>query len=329
MTQSKDSPLDNFILSYSCPVAWSNMVGDERERLCKQCDKKVYNISDMTKAEANALLVSKQEESTCYNYYLRPDGTIKTDNCPRMLRPARDKLKWIAHACSFLLAGLCSFSEAIGIPQSTNQNSRKSVIQGTGIGGGMGNPESLRSLIRFPFDAADLEDKELTHLRNKFNSMRTLSDGDFDAIETYYNQKGMKAKSFLVRQAKLKHFSTRSNPTDSEKNNLELDRAKVIDQIIESANEMLSAGEGDKAIRELETCIKVAQDPYNRLMTACELPTGIERVPFSRGGFTQTLIMSDKAQTAFVEVLEKSQPKTADALASKVRLLQGMGKRSE
>lgn len=289
------------------------MVGDERERLCKQCDKKVYNISDMTKAEANALLVSKQEESTCYNFYLRPDGTIKTDNCPRILRPARDKLKWIAHACSFLLVGLCSFSEANG----------QSRIQGTGIGGGMGNPDSLRSLIRFPFDTADLEDKELTELRNKFYSMRTLSQGDFDAVETYYNQKGMKAKAFLVRQAKLKHFSPRQNPTDSEKNNLELDRAKVINQIIESANEMLSAEEGDKAIRELETCIKVAQDPYNRLMTAHRLPIGIERLSFSRGSFAQTFILSSKALAAFAEVLEKAKPKTADALEIKIRLLKG------
>ncbi|MCW5823114.1 MAG: hypothetical protein KIT34_09945 [Cyanobacteria bacterium TGS_CYA1] len=323
MQNQTDSPLDNLLLSYSCPVAWSSMTGDERERLCRQCDKKVYNISDMTTSEANAFLVSKQEESICYNFYLREDGTIKTDNCPKVLRPIRDRLRWAAQACSLLLTAFCSVSEAIGYPQSIqNKSTGIGRFQGsTGIGGGLGNPNGLRLLL-LPTDSGDLKDKELIELKNAFYSKRTLSQSDFDKIENFYNRNGMIAKAFLVRQSKLRHFSSMADPTEREKNLLELERAKVINELIDTANKMHGEDDDDQAVKELESCIKVSQDPYNRLMTAIELPPGIERVSFNCSNETpKILILSAKSRIELLEVLEKLKPKTAHALNLKNRMM--------
>ena len=74
-----------------CPLKWDDMVGDERERFCRSCQLKVYNISSMTTPEAEVFLRSRLgEERTCVQLYRRQDGTIMTDDCPRALRPLRD-----------------------------------------------------------------------------------------------------------------------------------------------------------------------------------------------------------------------------------------------
>jgi len=85
------------------------MEGDERERLCRQCDKKVYNISNMSKKEAEALLMSNSKgERKCVKFYQRKDGTITTDECPKFLRPVRDQYRRAAYAASMISAFIIS-----------------------------------------------------------------------------------------------------------------------------------------------------------------------------------------------------------------------------
>lgn len=90
MKEVDSDPLSNLVLSYPCPINWESMEGDERERFCKKCSKNVFNITDMSKAEANKFLQERTDTGLCVQFYLRPDGTIKTDNCPRIIRPLRD-----------------------------------------------------------------------------------------------------------------------------------------------------------------------------------------------------------------------------------------------
>lgn len=95
-------PLDNLILSYSCPINWDSMDGNERQRFCKQCSKTVFNISDLSKKEANQFLKEKVDSDTCVKFYRRTDGTIKTDNCPRVIRPLRNASRRIFERVSVL-----------------------------------------------------------------------------------------------------------------------------------------------------------------------------------------------------------------------------------
>jgi hypothetical protein len=63
-----------------CNVPWDSMVGDGRVRHCGSCDKDVYDLSAMTRADAEALLL-QTEGKICAQYYRRSDGTILTADC--------------------------------------------------------------------------------------------------------------------------------------------------------------------------------------------------------------------------------------------------------
>jgi hypothetical protein len=58
------------------------MPGDDRVRFCMECGQSVYNLSVMSRAEAEAFVTSK-EGPGCVRFYRRDDGTIQTRDCPR------------------------------------------------------------------------------------------------------------------------------------------------------------------------------------------------------------------------------------------------------
>src|SRR5438105_4441207 len=72
--------LDLVTVAAPCQVPWSSMPGDERVRFCSQCRQKVYNLSDMTTAEAEALVLG-WEGRLCVRFVRRADGTVLTRDC--------------------------------------------------------------------------------------------------------------------------------------------------------------------------------------------------------------------------------------------------------
>lgn len=95
--RSGKSPLDGVRVAAPCSVGWENMVGTDRVRFCGQCQLNVYNLSDMTRNEAERL-ISESEGRLCVRYYRRADGTILTRNCPVGLRALRRRLSRVAAA---------------------------------------------------------------------------------------------------------------------------------------------------------------------------------------------------------------------------------------
>lgn len=75
------NPLDNIKIAAPCPADWNKMHGDERKRFCSDCKLNVYNLSDMTRDEAESFLINS-ESRVCIKYYRRKDGTVLTKNCP-------------------------------------------------------------------------------------------------------------------------------------------------------------------------------------------------------------------------------------------------------
>lgn len=84
-------PLDDLQIASPCGVAWSSMRGAERVRYCEHCRLNVYNLSAMSRADAEAL-VRQTEGRLCVRFYRRRDGTMLTSNCPEGLRTAR---RWL------------------------------------------------------------------------------------------------------------------------------------------------------------------------------------------------------------------------------------------
>ncbi|MGV3618339.1 MAG: hypothetical protein ACO1SV_23685 [Fimbriimonas sp.] len=63
-----------------CSARWSHMRGDERVRHCTHCDRKVFNLSEMSEVEATALL-REHEGRVCVRFFQRADGTLMTRDC--------------------------------------------------------------------------------------------------------------------------------------------------------------------------------------------------------------------------------------------------------
>ena len=66
------------------------MFGNERVRFCGQCSQYVYNLSAMTREQAEDLVL-RHEGQLCVRFYKRKDGTIITNNCPVGLRALKAK----------------------------------------------------------------------------------------------------------------------------------------------------------------------------------------------------------------------------------------------
>ena len=73
--------LANLRLAFRCKESWDDMTGDDRVRACAKCDRQVFNLSDMTREEAEALLATRGVKP-CVRFYRRADGTVMTSDCP-------------------------------------------------------------------------------------------------------------------------------------------------------------------------------------------------------------------------------------------------------
>lgn len=98
------SPLDNLRVASPCPANWDVMYGNERKRFCASCKLNVYNLSAMTKADAERFLINS-EGRVCVRYYRRADGTILTQNCPVGWRAVKQRVSRVATAAFSLVAG--------------------------------------------------------------------------------------------------------------------------------------------------------------------------------------------------------------------------------
>lgn len=101
--------LDEIRVAAPCTADWDAMKGDDRTRFCGQCRKNVYNLSDMSRKEAEALILQTKGR-VCAQFYRRPDGTILTDNCPVGLRVLRNRMRWMAVAASAALMAIGAFA---------------------------------------------------------------------------------------------------------------------------------------------------------------------------------------------------------------------------
>jgi hypothetical protein len=72
--------LDGVRVASPCTESWSEMSGDDRKRFCGKCEKNVYDLSAMTRDEAEAFLAT--HEGACIRFYRRFDGTVLTSDCP-------------------------------------------------------------------------------------------------------------------------------------------------------------------------------------------------------------------------------------------------------
>jgi hypothetical protein len=83
---------DRIKVASPCSAKWELMKGDDQVRFCAECHKHVYNLSAMTRRDAENLLREK-DGRICTHYYRRQDSTILTEDCPAGLRVKAARLR--------------------------------------------------------------------------------------------------------------------------------------------------------------------------------------------------------------------------------------------
>jgi hypothetical protein len=110
--------LPNLRLGFACKQRWEDMVGDDRVRACGGCDRPVFNLSAMTRDEAERVLAARGL-TPCVRFYRRPDGTVMTTDCPTGSRPERRRLAVVAGSLAAGTALASPSARAEPSPQST------------------------------------------------------------------------------------------------------------------------------------------------------------------------------------------------------------------
>jgi hypothetical protein len=103
------NPLEHVKIAAPCQADWAQMFAfeNERVRFCSQCNLNVYNLSGMTRSEAEALL-TYTEGRLCVRFYRRSDGTILTQNCPIGLKAIKRRVAWVAQVLLGMVLSLLS-----------------------------------------------------------------------------------------------------------------------------------------------------------------------------------------------------------------------------
>src|SRR5688500_12557455 len=94
-----------------CPAAWEGMQGTDRERHCATCRQTVYDLSAMSAAEANELVLRAETEPTCVRLHVRADGTVLTNDC--WIGAGRARLRARIQRRFRALAGLLASAAAL------------------------------------------------------------------------------------------------------------------------------------------------------------------------------------------------------------------------
>lgn len=109
-----DNPLNNVRIASPCSADWEQMFGDERKRFCGDCKLNVYNLSAMSRDEAENF-VTAAEGRVCIRYFARPDGTVITQDCPVGWAKFKRRTRRMATAMASLFATLIAGVFAVAI----------------------------------------------------------------------------------------------------------------------------------------------------------------------------------------------------------------------
>jgi hypothetical protein len=104
MSSQQSLPILNEVrVASPCPVSWQEMKGDDRVRHCSMCQLAVYDLSVLTRSEAENL-IREATGRLCIRVHRRPDGKVMTRDCPvGRLRAIRRRVAVAAGAAGLLL----------------------------------------------------------------------------------------------------------------------------------------------------------------------------------------------------------------------------------
>ena len=115
------NPLDSIRVASPCDADWESMIGNERQRFCGQCELNVYNLSGMTRREAENLILNS-EGRVCARFFKRPDGTVITKDCPVGWAAAKKRLSRMWTAVASLMIAMLTGIGMVSLVNSLRTN---------------------------------------------------------------------------------------------------------------------------------------------------------------------------------------------------------------
>jgi hypothetical protein len=107
--------LDRIEIASPCTFSWDQMKGSAWVRRCPACDLNVYNVAEMDRKEALALIERAEGPRPCLRLLRRPDGTVITADCWARIRAARRRGLLAALVTIVLVAPMLAWSVMQGI----------------------------------------------------------------------------------------------------------------------------------------------------------------------------------------------------------------------
>ena len=124
---SRNPTIDRLRIATPCPISWEQMAGDNRVRFCVHCRLNVYNISELSRIEAETLIAST-EGRLCARLFRRADGTVLTKDCPVGLRALRRR---VARKTAAIFAAIVGLSGAAFGQESSSKDKSSGPAQTT------------------------------------------------------------------------------------------------------------------------------------------------------------------------------------------------------
>lgn len=119
--------LPNIRVASPCPASWDAMTGDRRVRACSHCNQNVFNLSAMSRADAEEL-VRSTAGNLCAQYYQRTDGSILLADCEVGVARRRTQ-KRLAAGAALMLAGSATLAMWPKPPRPTAAAVRVPVVE--------------------------------------------------------------------------------------------------------------------------------------------------------------------------------------------------------
>ena len=136
---AKKRKFDQLQVVSPCSTDWDRMSGDEKKRFCSECGKFVYDFSQMTRRQVEAI-VSIHQGRMCARITRRPDGSLVTLEAPPVHPIVARRASPVANATLAAILGLGVPANALNVDVSAAQLIVRSGADGksarTPFGGG-------------------------------------------------------------------------------------------------------------------------------------------------------------------------------------------------
>lgn len=171
--------LENIRVRSPCGADWEAMAGDDRARFCRECDKKVYNLSAMTREQV-ASLISDRQGKLCARFSFRPDGTLLTLEPAAAPRAPRGRAPRAAAAAFTAVFGLCASAFAQS-PARADESPARASRQEAGHANKQQAKASRKKAVKLHGTIRDVQASVITRAQVTLTNKATRKDR---AVET-------------------------------------------------------------------------------------------------------------------------------------------------